>query len=81
MAHTARLVERYPTGGAVWSLPDCELEVLWGGPGEPLLLGRPRVPGGAVRRIEHPVARNAYQTMTEANAALCAFVSAVLSDI
>jgi hypothetical protein len=67
---TPVIVERAPTGGVVYRLPGSALEVLWPGRGSGRFIGQPRTPGGAVARIDHPVADGAYESEAAARAAL-----------
>jgi hypothetical protein len=69
-----------PTGLALWSgLPGTGLTIMWPGPGSHLLFGQCTVPNGKVGRISHPTADDVYNTLSEATAAVNAFV-AVLKE-
>lgn len=72
----ARKVELMIGGGAVWTLPNSRLELMWMGPGSGIYIGTPREVGGFVTPIHHPTADAVYTLMRGAQAAVDAFVRA-----
>lgn len=67
-------------GLAVWAIPGSKLEVMWAGPGARLLIGQPRVAGGAMTLINHPTASATYHSRKDAEAAVIAFIAAATPE-
>lgn len=77
-ATTLQIVPRReigPTGLVIWHLPG-NLQIMWSGPGARLRIGWLTQPSGASTFIDHPTARYVYATLSEAQAAVEAFLSA-----
>lgn len=73
-AKKVRVVQHLLGGGAVWSLPGSELEVMWHGPGSStMFIGFPRRPGGSIFAIEHESCAGPWQNVREATASVQRF--------
>jgi hypothetical protein len=68
--------QRGMTGLYLWTLPDSQFQITWLGPGTRLLFGRLTTPGATPMHIEHPTARDAYDTIADAQRAVDAFIAA-----
>lgn len=66
----------FPTGLALWQLPDSMFQIMWPGPGSRLIFGTLTKPDGLSIHIDHPTANGTYATLREAQAAVEAFSAA-----
>jgi hypothetical protein len=69
---------RHRTGATVWSVPGGSLQIMWMGPGSHLRIGYDFLKAGAPMGsiIDHPAASDSYNTRSEAEAAVKAFLAA-----